>query len=497
MRNRFAVAVLVLVVGCAGLVFIASRPVAATQVPPKPNLVVILADDLDDGIMPIWDALPQTKARIHDQGIVFNQAFSTTPSCCPARAGLLTGKYAHSNGVWANTGIWGGIAAFQANANDSKTVAAKLAGAGYRTGLFGKYLNGYSSQPTVIPPGWSDWAVNSDDQFYDGYGYQMNVNGVLKSYGSAPKDYLTDVVADHTVNFIDAAEANDAQPFFALVSATAPHIPLVPPPRYANHQWVNATVPQTPNYYEADISDKPPWQTWAAPARSVWKTSMNGDYRNRMGSLLALDDLVVRVLDELIAKGELSNTYVMFVSDNGYNLGAHGFHDKLAPYEESIGIPMMMIGPGINPSSTNALVGLIDIMPTFLQLAGVNIPADVDGRSLVPHWTQVNPPWRQYILLEYRPATGNSVNASVSWFWAMLLDMPAYIAVRSDHEVLIRWWQDSDLAGYHDWEFYDLNTDPYQLNNLMKAPNLASYYPRLVAHAGALTALKSCQGATC
>ncbi len=483
-----------------GVLVVPAEPVPAAGSAARPNVVLVLLDDLDATVMPYWDAMPKTRERVRDRGMVFDQAFSTTPSCCPARASILTGKYAHDTGVFANSGQNGGLTGFQSHGNESSTVAVRLRDDGYRTGLFGKYLNGYSSQPTYIPPGWSDWFAFADDSFYDGYSYTVNDGGTLVRHGNAPADYSTDVVADRTETFIDSTEAQDDTPFFAYVAPTAPHAPLGPAPRHLANPWVGAAAPIQPNTYEADLTDKPWWLRAAAPFRDVYRPTMQADYDNRMGSLMAADDLVAGILDRLEADGELDHTYVIVTSDNGYNLGAHHLNDKLAPYEESVHVPLMMIGPGVPVGVDRDLVGLFDLTPTVLDLAGTPVPADVDGRSLRDLWngsTAIDP-WRTELELEYRPPSVVGAPADRVWLWALLFDMPSYDAVRTKDHVLIRWWSGGELGSARDWELYDLKADPYQLDNLLSHPNgLTQNAATFVDLLSRLNRLAACSGASC
>ena len=284
----------------------------------RPNIVFILADDLDEMTMPYWEAMPRTAALVRDRGVQFTQAFSPTPICCPARSSMLTGKYGHNTGVLNNTGAYGGWGAFVANGNESQTVAVHLQAAGYRTGLIGKYLNGIEEEPLHIPQGWSEWYGFVDNNSYAGYNYQINENGTLKFYGTAESDYVTDVVAGKAIDFINRAEANDGQPFFLYVSPTAPHLPLPPAPRHKNNPYRFAFSPRQPNYNEPLLADKSSWLKATGEAREALVDAWNDiDYRNRMGSLYALDEMVASIVATLDAKGERENTLLVFTSDNG------------------------------------------------------------------------------------------------------------------------------------------------------------------------------------
>jgi N-acetylglucosamine-6-sulfatase len=473
---------------------------AATSPSTRPNFVLIVADDLDMRITPMWDAMPKSAALLRDKGMTFTNAFVPSPDCCPARTSLLLGQYPHNTKVWSNGGSDGGWDAYHLNGNEAKAFPVALHDSGYRTALVGKYLNRLQETAGLTPPqGWDDWRAFINDDFYGGFAYSMNENGTLVKYGTAPADYSTDVVANKTIQFLDAAATTPSQPFFAYVAPTAPHIPLRAPPRYATNAWSNATPPQLPSYYEADLSDKPSWLQISAAYRDGWKPQIEADYRNRMGSLLALDDLVANVVGRLQANGQLDNTYVILTSDNGYELGSHHLGSKLSPYEDSIRIPLVVAGPGIAPGTNSRLVMLSDLAPTLLQLGAASTTSTTDMRSLAPllNGTAV-PGWRRDMLLERHPPMGPNATPSSYYVLGALFDMPSYTAVRTERYKLIEWYQIGELGTLHEYELYDLTNDPYELNNLIKT---SAGLQQNAALAGALMqrmqVLRTCSGATC
>lgn len=450
----------------------------------RPNIVFILADDLDVTTSEYWerataagkdDPLKKTRALIKQRGITFNNTFAPTPICCPARSTMLTGKLGHNTGVLTNGGDQGGWHTFVRNGNEQQTIAVMLQQAGYRTALIGKYLNGISDAATHVPPGWSEWYGFVDPRLgeYIGYDYDVNENGTIKHYGNAAEDYSTDVVADKAVDFIRRAESDDEQPFFLFVSPTAPHLPLKPAPRHANNPYADAKVPTSPNFQEDDISDKSWWLRASGLVRkaevAVWNPI---DYRNRQGSLYALDDLVAKVVASLDAAGELDNTYLIFTSDNGYNLGAHRLLHKMAPYEESIRVPLAIAGPGIPAGLARSQFVLeTDFAPTFAQWAGLPVPATMDGRSLLPLLGATQPSsWRKDFLLQYA-ATGvaNGIGAElppVMWYLSGY-DIPTYRALRNDKYLFVEFYDKEKFPNVHEHELYDLQGDKYQMNNLV------------------------------
>ncbi|MEV0379441.1 sulfatase [Nonomuraea sp. NPDC050643] len=474
-----------------------------SQVDDRPNIVMILADNLDDRTTPYWDAMPKTKALLQRTGLTFTNSFATTPICCAARAAILTGKYGHNSSVLTNFGEWGGFETFEAKGNEDKTFVKRLHDAGYRTGMAGKYLNGLEDSPEHIPPGWDDWNAGVTQSLYNGYNYTLNENGTMVQYGDQPSDYQVDVIADKSTAFIKESAAG-GKPFFWYAASTAPHLPMPAPPRYARKTF--GPPPHLPNFQEADVSDKPTWLKQTKKLRSGLVAATNDrDHRNRMGTLLALDDLVADIVTTLKDTGEYDNTYLVFASDNGYNMGAHRLVQKMAPYEESTRVPLVVSGPGVTHGTTAAMATSIDYGPTILDLAGVPIPADMDGTSLSPLFGGRTPAgWRtdffgQYasdgvtdrdgIFQEYPGGADKEI---------FLIDVPSWSSLRTERYVYTRWYDLERSADKREYELYDLVKDPYQLTNLLATPAGREQHADLVARLDQRMAqLGSCQGATC
>lgn len=473
----------------------------------RPNIVMIVADDLDATTTPYWDAMPRTRELLAERGLVFDNAFSPTPICCPARATILTGQYGHNTDVLTNGGEHGGWGSFVDGGGEQRAFPVALENSGYRTMLVGKYLNGIDVDPTHVPPGWTEWYGGVDNMLYTGYGYRLNENGTLVRYGIAPSDYATDVIARKAMDFIHRAEADDDQPFFAYVAPTSPHLPLGAPPRYADHAWKGTDAPRTPNFYEPDVSDKSAWLRESAGNRDRTRGWNDRDWKNRMGSLLALDDLVAATVETLRTHGELDNTVIMFVSDNGYNLGSHRLVNKMAPYEESIRVPMVMTGPGIRTGHETRMVIGPDIAPTILDIAGLEPPEWTDGRSLVPLLGDGPGPdtWRRDFIAQYlggatAQGIGEEFPPNLSFHLFVLLlaaEIPSYSALRTEDHLYVEWDQ-TDMGEGVGAELYDLDTDPYQLDNLLATESGRTENEELAAQLRARMAqLGGCAGATC
>jgi arylsulfatase A-like enzyme len=472
MRGRLGLLPLILAfygVSCGS----ASGPPAptpsATPVP-KPNIVLVLTDDLD---VRTAGALPRLPELMTQPGLTFARAYVTTSLCAPSRASILTGRYAHNHGVLYNTGPQGGFPAFRGS-SEAQTVAVWLKAAGYRTALFGKYLNDYprDSPPEYIPPGWDDWQVQltsfENARYYD---YEMNENGRVVTYGHRPEDYDADVLARKAVAFIQKSAAEQAQPFFLFVATQAPHTPANYADRHAG-QPSGDGAPRVPSFNEGDVSDKAAWIQNTALLTDKDIRKLDQFQHARVLTMLAVEELLDQILRALIAAGRMENTYVFFTSDNGLLLGEHRLVDRKAnAFEEAILVPLIVRGPGVPAGQrVSSPVLNIDLAPTFAELAGVTVPEIVDGRSLVP-FLRGSPPdpakWRTDFLVEHY---SNGVSASMR-----------------NAEVLY-----TDIES-GERELYDVRKDPYQLESLHRKVD-----PSIVTQLSArITSLLQCRGATC
>jgi arylsulfatase A-like enzyme len=442
---------------------------ASAQTQQEPNIVFILTDDLryDD-----LEYMPRTRGLIGNQGMRFEKAFVSLAMCCPSRATIMRGQYAHNHGVWFNSTKFspdGGWRGYKNNGNERDNVATRLRGAGYRTGLFGKYFNGYDDT-RYVPRGWVDWFAMGAGAYYD---YDVNDNGTLRHYGSKSSDYSTDVLNKQTRQFIGSSVAL-RKPFFAYVAPKAPHDSpsrlAIPAPR-DRHKYDGERAPRPPSFNERDVTDKPPWIGRMPLLSDEEIAKINRRHQNRVESLQAVDDLVAQVVNKLDNAGVLNNTYIFFTSDNGWEQGEHRISwGKRRPYEESIHVPLLVRGPEVDAgSTTEKLVLNTDFLPTFTDMAGAKTPSYVDGRSLLPLLTGNPTNWRTAILLETR-------------FEA---DAMSFSGIRTSSE--------SKYLVYGEGfrELYSLGTDPHELANGYDRDgppaNLASR----------LRELKGCAGDSC
>ncbi|MDQ1242172.1 MAG: N-acetylglucosamine-6-sulfatase [Pseudomonadota bacterium] len=462
------VSFLVVVLAIAGCATPPPRIPAADARPP--NIVVVLVDDLR------WDDLGieghpfvETPAidRLAREGARFRNAFATTPLCSPSRATILTGQYAHTNGIVDNT-------ARDAASHQLQTFALPLAAAGWRTGFFGKWHMGNDDSPR---PGFTRWvAMRGQGEASDP---QFNIDGTRVHQ----RGYVTDLLTDHVVDFV---RGSGGQPFMVFLAHKALHPNVVqrddgstgavagqpegfvPAPRHQG-RYADAVVPRRPNA-GSPVAGKP------ALLRAIDGVAPLGpgtatpdqDVRARLEMLLAVDESLARIVQALEESGELARTAILLVSDHGYFYGEHQLNEeRRLAYEETIRIPLIVrypprVAAGVTPV---AMVQTIDLAPTILELARIDDPVERQGRSLLPLLGGDGVPWRQSILVEYRSDT----------VFPRIRDM-GYQAVRTARHKYIHYLE---LPGMD--ELYDLEADPYEMSNLIGTPQGQALLPALQA----------------
>ena len=437
----------------------------------RPNILVIMTDDqrLDD-----QRVLSRTQDLLAASGTTFDNSFVSYALCCPSRATFLTGQYPHNHGVLANSGPNGGYSRL----DSSNTVAVWLQKAGYYTAHVGKYLNGYGTASPKPPAGWSRWFGLIDPSTYQYFGYSVSVDGRPVTYGDAAADYQTDVLAAEAERIIRSL-AGSSRPFFLSVAPLAPHLEQIRgksfPPRPApRHEgaFADEPLPAAPSYDETDVDDKPahirrlPALTPAKEGRAL------AYHRGRLASLLAVDEMVERLVEALAATGQLDRTVIFFTSDNGFFLGEHRIPDgKYFTYEEAIRVPLIVRGGGFPAGvKVDPLVSNIDLAPTLVALTGAHPRRTMDGRSLLP--------------LALDPQQGRGRTLLVEGFAATRV-RPSFKAARG-----VRWLYVEHATG--DLELYDLQADPHQLRSRhTEARGIQKDLARR------LDRLRSCAGASC
>jgi len=442
---------------------------AAAQ-PHRPNIILIVADDLDNRSVAY---MPNLKTLIAEQGVTFSNYFNNVPLCGPSRASILRGQFAHNTQIQTNQLPDGGFEKFRDLGHENSTVATWLQAAGYRTALFGKYLNGYpaNQQQTYVPKGWDEWYGTMEGHFFN---YDINENGKIVSYGNRPEDYETDVLARHATDFI---KRNKAVPFFIYLAPFAPHSPHTPAPRHQN-AFPGITAPRLPSFNESNVGDKPQWVRRLPLLTGNDVATIDLNYRERLQSLLAADDMIKSLIDTLAAIQELDDTYIFFTSDNGFHLGEHRIaNGKNTAYDEAAHLPLIVRGPGVPKGKTvEHFVQNLDYAPTFAEFAGVRAPSFVDGRSFAPLLKDNPPPintWRPGALIEH---WGKETNDRTPTLQALRTADYLYVEYQTGER-----------------ELYDVRNDPYQLRSLH-----ASADPTLISQlAQQLDVLRKCAGGGC
>jgi arylsulfatase A-like enzyme len=496
---------------CLGVAAIApSHGSGQAVAKPRPNIVVIQTDDQTlTEMLATWVTATGTEARVMPnvldrigaRGISFTRYYASYPLCCPSRATLLSGRYAHSNGVISNDAPRGGWPGYKRKAIFRHNLAVWLQRAGYRTIHVGKFLNNYGgatkADPTTeVPPGWDEWQTfASDNASRLFYGYRLNVNGALTDPIGDPNydrtsgkddpgcpnsppllggcNYAGDVLTQRAVDQIAASAPG--RPFYLQVDYNAPHGDPRPPigPEPATRHYdsaVNTPLPRPRSFNEGNITDKPSFIRDAAPPLDDATTRrIVVEYQKSLESLRSVDEGVGRIFSALNAVGEVGRTYVFFISDNGFYLGEHRLERaKFLPYEPAIHLPLLVRGPGIGKGiRSGELVANIDLAPTILQLARARATKRYDGRSLVRFWKRTGLRTRRPILLESfakatdvdgdgipdgqppprRPA-GISIAAPLENYLGVRLGPYKYIEYETG-----------------DRELYDLSKDPFELNS--------------------------------
>ncbi len=484
-RKRLRLLVLA-TMGVAGAVGVAGSggtpPASLGQAAPqgRPNVVVIETDDQTLGSMRVMD---NVKALIGDKGATFKNSFVNHSLCCPSRATFLTGQYEHNHRVRLNDGPTGGFPRFHA-LHGNNNLAVWLQEAGYYTAMIGKLLNGYSNDPPV-PPGWSEWyAAAPDDNSV--YNYTLNEGGTLVRYGQDPADFKQDVLTEKAVDFVDR-RASHARPFFLWLTYTAPHfggpnpnpnppsdcsgaLTAKPAPRHA-HVFDSEPLPRPPNFNEPGVSDKPAQIRTLPLLNASQIAEIRRMYRCELESLLSVDEGVKKIVQALVAKAELSNTFIVYTSDNGFFHGEHRItRGKQLIYEESIRVPLQVRGPGIprgvhvRDLSINA-----DLAPTIVEVADATPGLVMDGRSLIPVAQQPGLEGGRELLIESERGRFRQK------------------AIRTE-----RYMYAEHSTG--EKELYDLHKDPFELRSRHQGPAYASVMAQLADH---LHQLQNCSGRSC
>jgi arylsulfatase A-like enzyme len=443
----------------------------------RPNILFIMSDDHAAHAMSCYGSrINQTPNldRICAGGMRFDNCFCTNSICTPSRATILTGTYNHINGVTTlDTPM----------DNRLPTFPKLLQASGYQTAIFGKWHLG--TGPQHCPTGFDDWAV------LPGQGFYHNPEFIFKGpNGGVPRTvpgYVTDLITDMCLGWLQRRDPNG--PFCLLYHHKAPHRPWYPDEKHA-HLYLNEDVPEPATLHD-DYAHRAAAARAAEMRVGVHMTSTDlkceiptglseHDLRiwayqryikDYLRVVASIDDNVGRVLDYLDRAGLTANTLVIYTSDQGFFLGDHGWYDKRFMYEESLRMPFILRYPReVKPGTRNDDIVLnVDFAPLFLDMAGVPIPADVQGRSFHPllHGKPLSD-WRQAMYYRY-------------WMHKAHHNVYAHYGIRTKRHKLIYYYADAlgqpgavDEACEPEWELFDLLTDPHELHDVHADPRYAA-----------------------
>jgi N-acetylglucosamine-6-sulfatase len=449
----------------------------------RPNLLVILVDDLR------FDEFgagghPYMKTphidRLAREGALFERAFHTTPICSPNRASIVTGQFASRHGIIDNV-------ARDAMSHRLPNYHLELQRLGYETAHVGKWHMGNDGKPR---PGYDRWVS------FDGHGRivdpVLNVDGEYVKH----KGYITDLLNDLAVQSVSAKRKKPWSLFLAhkavhpdaeqAADGTATMIGYVAAERHRD-LYKGAVFPRKPNMVSPKevVRSKPAWTdamqlragTRSQTLLNIIHSGKQEEIRERARMMASVDEGVGRILEALERTGQLEDTAIVFLGDNGYFFGEHGLGpDRRFAYEEGIRAPFVLRYPRKVKAGTRVrqLVLCQDIAPTFIELAGGKPGPQIQGRSLLPLLAGRRVPWRKSVLIEYWAEN------AMPWLVGM-----TYRAVRTDRYKYIRWINRARADELD--ELYDLDKDPYELKNLAGSRAVGSLKRRLRRELGKLT----------
>eukprot|EP01084_Bolivina_argentea_P024581 45793_1 len=514
----------------------------------RPNFIFILTDDMDflfDSI----SVMPNTLSFIGKNGLTFNNAFVSTPVCCPSRTETISGRNFQNIRYPPQDATCMYVAARWNSLNNTNSLFQLFHSNGYITAMFGKMTNDQQNYWCNNNPqmnGFDRLNVPCAEQFYQLKWFNRYLNGTYKinNYNLTQDTYLTSIEGNETIKFLNEVTTNPTykdKPFLLWLGPHAPHVPAAPAAWYANKfNHNNSIAPRTPNFnvkvYEHHdyVSTNPVLNTTAIN----WIDQL---WRDRLRSLLSVDDIVGAMKDFFMKNEQnqaiLNNTYIVFTSDHGFHLGQWRLAcTKKEPYDTDIRVPLLMSGPGIKKDIVNNrdIVLNIDIVPTFLDLAGIKYdPNTFDGKTWVGNvigiGDQINDvPLRENMLTQYMsigtyldfswcPTWWPNKDGSVfpgqnlhppccnengeAWMiddtttnnWRALRIINNSVNYMYSEFVLGINWNETVLENPYFYEFYDLTDDQYQINNLYSSLSKVTQYElhQMLMNYG------SCEGTNC
>ncbi|MDB5308013.1 MAG: arylsulfatase family protein [Gemmataceae bacterium] len=477
-----------------GLVLLTCLPETAPAAAPakRPNIVVIFSDDhAYQAISAYGDPRKLLDTpnidRLATGGVRFDRCLVPNSICGPSRATLLTGKYSHANGFYNNTN-----STFDGS---QPTFPKLLRTAGYQTAVVGKWH--LVSDPT----GFDHWHI------LPGQGQYYNPPMIRDGQKVRHDGYTTDLITDFSLEWLKARDKS--RPFLLMCQHKAPHREWEPAPRHLGHdkdrtypepdtlfddytgrgvaeKTQDMTIAKTMTPKDLKLTPPPalspeqrkPWDAYYDPRNKAFQAAKLGGkdlvrwkynryMHDYLGCVKAVDEGVGRMLDYLDREGLAETTIVVYASDQGFYLGEHGWFDKRWIFEESIRTPLLVRWPGVAKAGAVAgdLVSLLDLAPTFLEAAGLPVPADVHGKSLAPVLTGRTPAdWRKSFYYHYYEYPGpHSVRR--------------HYGVVTDRYKLVHFYG----PGVDYWELFDRKTDPRELTSVYEKPEYAAARKELTA----------------
>ena len=411
------------------------------------NIIYVLSDDHRYDCMgfmgkPKFLETPNMD-RMAAEGVHIQNAFVTTSLCSPSRASILTGQFSHHHGVVDNsTDI----------PQNTVFFPQYLQKVGYQTAFFGKWHMGHDTD--APRPGFDKWVSFKGQGEY--YNPTLNIDGKQEKV----EGYITDLLTDYVLHWLEK-ERDPERPYFIYLSHKAVHALFEPAERHkGKFDNVQIEYPKSMANTEENYRDKP---RWVKEQRNSWhgvdymyhgELDFDSFYRRYCETLLAVDESIGRVLDYLGDK-EDDSTMVMYMGDNGFCFGEHGLIDKRHMYEESLRVPFLAYCPDLIKPGTKIteLIQNIDVAPTVLELAGIQTPANMDGRSFVSLLKGQQVEWRDAVFYEYY------------WEWNFP-QTPTVHGIRTDRYKYMHYHGVWDID-----ELYDIQNDPEEMHNLIHSPD--------------------------
>ncbi|KPM40234.1 Arylsulfatase [Neonectria ditissima] len=483
----------------------------------KKNIVFILTDD-QDAVLDSVSYMPLLHKHIADQGTSFINHFTTTAICCPSRVSLWTGKQPHNTNVTDVSPPYGGFPKFVSQGLNDNYLPVWLQEAGYNTYYTGKLFNAHTinNYNSPFPAGWTgtNFLLDPGTYSYLNPVYQRNREAPVQHHG----EHTSDLIASYASELLsEAIEAKN--PFFLAIAPIAPHSNIdvnhggpphmttpIPAERHS-HLFEGVKVPRSDNFNP----DSPSGVSWIRKLPQLNDSSVSyidDYYRARLQSLQAVDELVEQVVTQLDDAGLLDDTYIIYSSDNGFHLGQHRLPPgKECGFDEDIRVPLYLRGPGVAEGSVeNTVTTHIDLAPTILKLAGVELRSDFDGTPIPVHKDEASIIRHEHVAVEYwGMALAEGETGGFDGKGQFVIRNNTYKGVRIVH-------QNYDLY-YSAWcnnehELYDLQRDPGQLHNLIPGAAdtfgpenvaiLETSVTRVIDRLDSLMlVLKSCRGETC